>query len=299
MGTDNRSYAEGILKVCGFGFRAPVAFVAGIAGSRLAERIEWILERQFASTLTLSTRLLLAGIVAATLGVPVAAGALSSHRAPTGEGTAAAACDVTMPVAERPPDDPNASPFVLDWYANADRTMWASGGSPVPGTLRTKVLWVRPAGATLQISARRLDGDAGPISVTIPSGYATTIQASGLTFSTRAAGKSPEPLAAGHFSSSCTWQNPTGLPQRTPRLHSVVRPGQPTPGLRFRESLPGQPTPGLRSRESRPVGQHHSRTQTGRSGLSAGRRHHRPAAREGGQTEVHAARRWRRKYKAG
>ena len=183
MGADNRSYAEAILKVCGFGFRAPVAFMAGITGSRLAERIEWILDRQFASTPTLSTRLLLGGIVAATLAVPLAAGALSSHREPTGEGTAAAACDVTIPVAERPPDDPNASPSVLDWYANADRTMWASGGSPVPGTLRTKVLWVRPAGATLQISARRLDGDAGPISVTIPSGYATTIQASGLTFS--------------------------------------------------------------------------------------------------------------------
>ena len=32
MGTDNRSYAEGILKVCSFGFRSSVAFVAGIAG---------------------------------------------------------------------------------------------------------------------------------------------------------------------------------------------------------------------------------------------------------------------------
>jgi TonB family protein len=86
MGADNRSYAEAILKVCGFGFRAPVAFMAGITGSRLAERIEWILDRQFASTPTLSTRLLLGGIVAATLGVPLAAGALSGHREPTGEG---------------------------------------------------------------------------------------------------------------------------------------------------------------------------------------------------------------------
>ena len=67
-----------------------------------------------------------------------------------------------MPIAERPPYDPNASPFVGDWYANADRTMWASGGGPVPGTLRTKVLWVRPVGSELTISARRLDGDAGP-----------------------------------------------------------------------------------------------------------------------------------------
>ena len=59
MGTDNRSYAEGILKVCSFGFRSSVAFVAGIAGPRLAERIEWILERRLATTLTPSTRVLL------------------------------------------------------------------------------------------------------------------------------------------------------------------------------------------------------------------------------------------------
>jgi TonB family protein len=183
MGTDNRIYAEGILKVCNFGFRKPVAFVAGIAGPRLAERIEWILERQSAATLTRSARLLLAAIVAASLGVPVAAGALSSHRGSPDAGMAVTACPVTMPVAERPPNDPNASPFVGDWYANADRTMWASGGSPVPGTLRTKVLWVRPVGSDLKIDARRLDGDAGPVSVTIPGGYATTFQPSGLTFS--------------------------------------------------------------------------------------------------------------------
>ncbi len=89
MGTDNRSYAEAILKVCGFGFRAPVAFVAGIAGPRLSQRIEWILDRQFASTPTLSTRLLLGGVVAATLGVPLAAGALSIVRL-TEPGVAAA-----------------------------------------------------------------------------------------------------------------------------------------------------------------------------------------------------------------
>jgi TonB family protein len=185
MGIDNRSYAEGILKVCSFGFRAPAAFVAGVAGPRLAERIEWILECPNATPLSGPARLLLAAVVAVTLGAPVAAGALSTHRVPTYGGRApTAACDVTMPVPERPADDPHASPFLGEWYANADRTMWASGGSPVPGTLRTKVLWVRPAGSELRIDARRLDGDAGPISATIPSGYPWTYQASGLTFST-------------------------------------------------------------------------------------------------------------------
>lgn len=184
MGTDNRSYAEGILKVCSFGLRSPVAFVAGVGGPRLTDRIEWILKRPTAGTLSPSTRVLLATVVAATAGAPVAAGALTAHRGMTDSGTATAACEVTMPVAERPPDDPHASPFVGDWYANADRTMWALGGSPARGTLRTKVLWVRPVGAELKIHARRLDGDAGPVEASIPSGYRWTYQASGLIFST-------------------------------------------------------------------------------------------------------------------
>ena len=40
---DSRSYAEGILKVCGFCLRSPAAFVAGVGSSNLRARIEWIL----------------------------------------------------------------------------------------------------------------------------------------------------------------------------------------------------------------------------------------------------------------
>ncbi len=184
MGADNRSYAEGILKVCNFGLRSPAAFVAGVGGPRLTERIEWILGRPMPATLKVSTRLLLAAIVAVTAGTPIAAGALGARRGVTNGSSATVACEATMPVAERPPDDPNASPFLGDWYVNADRTMWASGGSPVPGTLRTKVLWVRPVGSELTIDARRLDGDAEPVDIAVPSGYRWTYQASGLTFST-------------------------------------------------------------------------------------------------------------------
>ncbi len=184
MGADNRSYAEGILKVCNFGLRSPVAFVAGVGGPRLTERIEWILTRPRPATLSVSTRLLLAAIVAVTAGTPIAAGALGARGSMTSGASATVACEATMPVAERPPNDPHASPFLGDWYANADRTIWASGGGPVPGTLRTKVLWVRPVGSELTISARRLDGDAGPVDVSVPSGYQWTYQASGLTFST-------------------------------------------------------------------------------------------------------------------
>ncbi len=42
MGTDTQSYAAGILKVCNFCLRAPAAFVAGVGGSNLAQRVERI-----------------------------------------------------------------------------------------------------------------------------------------------------------------------------------------------------------------------------------------------------------------
>jgi TonB family protein len=42
MGTDRRSYAGGILKVCNFCLRAPAPFAAGVGGSNLAQRIERI-----------------------------------------------------------------------------------------------------------------------------------------------------------------------------------------------------------------------------------------------------------------
>ena len=45
LGSDQRAYAEGIMKVCGFVLRAPEAFVAGVGGSNLSSRIEQIFRR--------------------------------------------------------------------------------------------------------------------------------------------------------------------------------------------------------------------------------------------------------------
>ena len=87
---------------------------------------------------------------------------------------------------ERPADDPGSMPFAGtpgSWYVNADRTLWAWGGTPAPNTLRTKVLWVRPIGRGLTITARRLDGDASPVAISLP-GTARTFQPSGLEFPT-------------------------------------------------------------------------------------------------------------------
>ena len=292
MGADNRSYAEAILKVCGFGFRAPVAFMAGITGSRLAERIEWILDRQFASTPTLSTRLLLGGIVAATLGVPLAAGALSSHREPTGEGTAAAACGVTMPVAERPPDDPQASPFLdsRSWYANADRTMWASAAVRSRERFAPKCSGSGRPERNLRIDARRIDGDAGPASVDGSERcIASTIQASGLTFSTpgcwqvtgTAGGRSLQFILhlAEPARSAATNTSPTISvgPARSANTRPSIS-GVPARSTNARPSISRVPAG---SANTAPA------PQPGRaSGLQAGWGRHRPAAREGGQTEV-------------
>ena len=174
-----------------------------------------------------------------------------------------------MPIAERPPSDPNASPFVGDWYANADRTMWASGGGPVPGTLRTKVLWVRPVGSDLTIHARRLDGDAGPVSVTIPNGYATTFQASGLTFS----------------APGCWQVTGTAGGKSLQFVVNLAKPESPTGPDAHRRSRLAGPGRHIASTYAEPP----SGVSAGRkSGVSTWRRYHAPAPREGSQTEVHA-----------
>jgi bla regulator protein BlaR1 len=79
-GRDGRSYAEGILKVCGFCLRSEAAFVAGVGGSSLAQRIERIMTRPIPASMTVPARLLLAGVIILTAAAPVATGVLNAHR---------------------------------------------------------------------------------------------------------------------------------------------------------------------------------------------------------------------------
>ena len=95
-------------------------------------------------------------------------------------------CNVTQPIQDQPPDDPNADPFGYgDWYINADRSMWAmlQPGRPwrVGGE---KVLWIRPAGTELTVEGKRLDAEAPPLRAEIPCCYPTGFQVSGLHFPT-------------------------------------------------------------------------------------------------------------------
>ncbi len=59
--------------------------------------------------------------------------------------------------------------------------MWADAARLVVGG--NKVLWIRPAGTTLTIIGKRLDGNAPPASADIPCCYPTGFQVSGLSFS--------------------------------------------------------------------------------------------------------------------
>jgi hypothetical protein len=104
---------------------------------------------------------------------------------PHAEQTPTAACPVTPTVRETPPPDPNASPFGTGpWNANADRTIWVWNASFPTWRqgLNRKVMWIRPAGTTLQVSGERLDGPSSQLTSRIPLGYPTGFQVSSITF---------------------------------------------------------------------------------------------------------------------
>jgi TonB family protein len=79
-GAPQRTYAEGILKVCGYCLRSPLTSVAGVGGSSLSDRVERIMNRPNAIPVRPATRLLLAAVVATAAGMPLAAGVLSGQQ---------------------------------------------------------------------------------------------------------------------------------------------------------------------------------------------------------------------------
>src|SRR5688572_23222723 len=94
-----------------------------------------------------------------------------------------APCPVTPVVRDEPPDDPHADPFGSGpWYINEDRTIWAGWDATRMEAGSNKVLWIRPQGAELKVSGRRIDRESGPVVVRVPCCYVTGFQASSLTF---------------------------------------------------------------------------------------------------------------------
>ncbi len=73
-GHDPETYATGILKVCRFCIRLPLACAAGATGADLSLRIRRIMAEEQAVRLDAGKRLLLAGAAMAALGLPLAVG---------------------------------------------------------------------------------------------------------------------------------------------------------------------------------------------------------------------------------
>jgi hypothetical protein len=105
----------------------------------------------------------------------------------------AEACPVTQPAWLQPPDDAAVSnpPEPGYYFVNSDRSIMASAwwAENPDYHLRAskegeKVGWFRPAGADLEITGRRIDGEAPPLGTHVPCCYPTQFQSSGLYFPT-------------------------------------------------------------------------------------------------------------------
>jgi uncharacterized protein (TIGR03435 family) len=76
-GTDPDDYAEGILTVCRFTLRAPLACVAGVSGADLRARIESIVRRELGTPMTLGRRVAVALVAGVLIGAPIVSGLVS------------------------------------------------------------------------------------------------------------------------------------------------------------------------------------------------------------------------------
>jgi len=106
-GGEPQVYAEGILNVCKYYLESPLFCAAGVTGSNLKKRIEWIMIRRIGRELTLGGKLLLAGAGTLALATPVAIGLLHAP-ALLAQPPATAEAPATFEVASIKPGDPGA-----------------------------------------------------------------------------------------------------------------------------------------------------------------------------------------------
>ena len=102
-------------------------------------------------------------------------------------------CPVAEPVWIKPPEDSAVQnpPAYGYYFVNEDSSVlasaWWTGNDDYPlraGKDGNKVGWFRPAGAELEITGKRLDGQAPPLEAYVPCCYPTRFQATGLYFPT-------------------------------------------------------------------------------------------------------------------
>ena len=110
----------------------------------------------------------------------------------TAMNTAASDCQVTEPAWALPPEDSAVqdAPAHGYYFVNKDSSMWASAWwtkqdeNYFRASEDIKVGWFRPAGAALEITGQRLDGETDTLDVHTPCCYPTRFQATGLIFPT-------------------------------------------------------------------------------------------------------------------
>lgn len=128
-------------------------------------------------------RLLRGGIVLLVLTAAATASLANQAQPITAQPPLESTCPITKPVQAVPPNDPNAAFGAGPWYINADRSIWAIAGQWREGREGNKVLWIRPQGTELTVTARRLDGAEGrSLRANIPCCYPTGFQASKVYF---------------------------------------------------------------------------------------------------------------------
>ena len=122
---------------------------------------------------------------------PVSATSTSIPAATPAATAQAADCPVTEATWAKPPEDSAVldPPAYSYYFVNEDRSIWSSAAWTSNGEsfLRAgeegnKVGWFRPAGASLEITGERIDGQAPPMQAEVPCCYPTRFQATGLIF---------------------------------------------------------------------------------------------------------------------
>jgi hypothetical protein len=126
------------------------------------------------------------------LPVLLTACSLTKDAAPQESGPPAS-CTVTIPEQAVHPEDSavQGTPSAGYYYINPDRSIWGSAwwSDEQKYHLRAgedgnKMGWFRPAGVPLEISGRRLDGQAPIAYADVPCCYPTRFQATGVYFPT-------------------------------------------------------------------------------------------------------------------
>lgn len=120
-GTDPETYAHGILKVCQHYLHSPLACAAGVSGADLKKRMESITKNEAILNLNGARKLLLVGVAAATLALPIAAGispAAMAQSAPSEDDVARMLADQNRLRTAIPYDAKNFDKFVGFYYLN-------------------------------------------------------------------------------------------------------------------------------------------------------------------------------------